>query len=640
MTEVAESPGVPRRFLESDRRAVVYVIYDKRGRVDDFVLHALRGLREHAHHIVAVVNGELRSDARRSLETLVDEVLQRENTGLDIWGQKAGLDLLGDRLAEFDEVVLTNDTWFGPVRPFSPIFQRMNAAELDFWGLTDHPRVEIEASWTGEVIPYHLQSFWIAVRRRMFTSDAWRDYWRDLPLLDDWRQAVTRHEVTFTEHFASRGFTHDVGFPYADYDTENPSIFNADAMLDAGCPVVKRKPFFFWPITMDHNASIGRWTLEKVESYGYPRELILPNLARNSPPRDLATDIGALEILSDQPALYDASSPLRLVVVAHIYYVDMARDMLRRADMMPGPYDLVVTTPDAGRADAIAAVVADSPREGRRVDIRVLPSNNGRDQSAFLIACRDVIMDDRYDVLVKIHTKRTPQQGYAVGQHFASQQLDNLLPNAGYAANLVGLFQREPTLGLVYPPMIHIGHGTLGHAWWGNRDNFVKVADQLGMQVPLDDGSPLAPFGSMYAARPIALRRLAEHAWRYEDFGGKNAYRDGGLAHVLERMPSYVAAEDGYHTRHALTAEYASLSHTSLEFKVDEMAATIPGSLRDKVIFLHRAGWMGTGRLSDFVAMYRRFNGRDRHPDTGELRRFDRALRWLSDRAIHSGEDA
>jgi rhamnosyltransferase len=112
----------------------------------------------------------------------------------------------------------------------------------------------------------------------------------------------------------------------------------------------------------------------------------------------------------------------------------------------------------------------------------------------------------------------------------------------------------------------------------------------------------------MYVARPRALRMLAEPVWRYAEFGGKEAYKDGGLAHVLERMPAYAAAEVGMHTRTVMTTEYAALSHSSLEFKVDEMSATLPGSLRDKTLFLHRAGWMGTGRASDFFWMYLRFN--------------------------------
>jgi len=566
------------------------------------------------------VNGALTAEGRRALEGAADEVLVRENVGLDIWAHKAALDHLGDAITQFDEVVLTNDTWFGPVRSFQPIFDRMSERAIDFWGMTDHPAVEQEASWTGATIPYHLQSFWIAVRRRMLGSPEWIAYWRDLPEISGWTDAVVKHEVQFTEHFTSRGFVSDVVFGHEQYDTENPSVFSAEEMIDDGSPLLKRKALFFWPPSMDHYAAIGRWTIEKAEKYGYRREVMLPNLAKNSPPRDLNTVAGMTEVLPDVDVSYDKEHPLRIVVVAHIFYVDMVEEMLDRSDLIPGGYRLVVTTPDADRAREVERIIASRPREGRETEVRVLPSNDGRDQSAFLIACRDIILSDQYDVIVKIHSKRTPQQDYAVGQHFKLQQFDNLLPNAGYVANLLGLFQREGGLGLAYPPMIHIGHGTLGHAWWGNRPRFQEIRLELGISVPVDGVSPLAPYGSMYVARPEALRILAEREWRYEEFGGTEAYRDGGLAHVLERMPSYAAAELGYHTRTVLSSEYAALSHTALEYKLDEMSATIPGAPREKIALVHRAGWAGTGRAQDFFWMYMRYNHPDAVPPLERLR--------------------
>jgi rhamnosyltransferase len=613
-TEVVSSP-------RSTRRLLVYVVYDKRGQVDEFVRVALEGLRPHADHVLVVVNGVLGDEGRSMLESVADEVLVRRNVGLDIWAHKDALDHLGDAIDDYDEVVLTNDTWFGPVRPFAPIFEDMGSRNVDFWGLTDHPPVPVEQSWTGAEIPYHLQSFWLVVRRRMFRSPEWDSYWRDLPEMAGWADAVIKHEVQFTRHFAERGFTSDVVFSHARYDTENASVFNAAEMLDDGSPVLKRKALFFWPPTMDHWAAIGRWTIEKAEHYGYPRTLMLPNLAKNSPPRDLNAVAGLTEVLPDVDVSYDPAHPLRVVAVAHIFYVDMVEEMLSRTDMIPGPYTLVVTTPNDRKAREIQTLIAARPRDGRTVQVRVLPSNDGRDQSAFLIACRDILLGDDFDVVVKIHSKKTPQQGYAVGQHFKDQQFDNLLSSPGYVANLLALFQKESGLGLAYPPMIHIGHGTLGHAWWGNRPRFEKVAAQLGVSVPIDGVSPLAPFGSMYVARPQALRLLAEHEWQYEEFGGAEAYFDGGLAHVLERMPSYVAAELGYHTRTVLSAEYAALSHTALEFKLDEMAATIPGPLREKVSFLHRLGWMGTGTLTDFFWMHMRANR------PGDIPRVERVLR-------------
>ena len=124
----------------------------------------------------------------------------------------------------------------------------------------------------------------------------------------------------------------------------------------------------------------------------------------------------------------------------------------------------------------------------------------------------------------------------------------------------------------------------------------------------------------MYVARPEALRLLVEHEWSYDHFGGAEAYRDGGLAHILERMPSYAAGELGYHTRTVSTFEYMSISHTAFDFNFDQLSATIPGHTYEQIEFLKLAGYVGHGRARDFVRIYMRLH----HPGTGA----ESAGRW------------
>lgn len=606
------SKGRPQALSPDAKRAVVYVIFDRRGMVEEYVEHALREMRGDAHHILAVVNGALSEEGRVRLEAVADDILVRPNEGFDIWGHKAGIDHLGDRIEEFDELVLTNDTWFGPVRPYAPVFERMATEELDFWGMTDNVRMKDPSKGHGRV-PDHLQSFWIAVRRRMFLSEAWRDYWRELPAMSDYFDAVLKHEVAFTQRFEQAGFVSAAAFPAANYPSRHPALFNPDLLIADGCPIVKRRPFFHWPPYLDRHAVIGRWIAGKMASYGYPIEYLYANLSRNVPPKDLNVDLGLNDVLSDVDTSYDPSRPLRIVVILHIFYVDMTDEMLDRVDTLPGPYDLVVTTQDEERAAAIRAIIDSRPREGRKVDVRVVESNDGRDQSAFLVGCRDVLLEGGYDLVVKLHSKKTPQDGFNVGRAFKEQQFMNLLSSPGYTANVLGLFQREKGLGIVYPPMVHIGYPTMGRAWWANKPGFEQLAAQMGIMVPLDDISPLAPYGSMFIARPDALRLLVEWPWSYSDFGGAEAYRDGGLAHILERMPSYVAAELGFHTRTIMNAEYAAVSYTILDFNFDEMSSTVPGRTHEQITFLRGIGHVGEGKLRDFARMYMRRN----HPGLG-----------------------
>ena len=219
---------------------------------------------------------------------------------------------------------------------------------------------------------------------------------------------------------------------------------------------------------------------------------------------------------------------------------------------------------------------------------------------------------------MQLHSKRTPEDGFVIGRHFWDQQLSNLLGGARQTEGMLALFQRENGLGLVFPPSIHIGYPTMGHGCWANKAGFVALASELGIRVPPDESSPLAPYGSMFAARPAALRLLAEHDWRYADFGGPDAYRDGGPAHVLERMPVYAAGELGFHTRTIAHNAYLSISHTALDYNYDRLATRVPGPIDERIDLVLRAGDMGNLRISDVLRIHLRL----RYPGLGaRLRR-------------------
>ncbi|GAA4485346.1 rhamnan synthesis F family protein [Microbacterium panaciterrae] len=607
MTATSELiPAHPRpanAFPVDGRRLLIYVVYDPRGDVEDYVLHALTGLRRHMTRILVVVNGALTARGRERLSAVSDEVVERENRGYDIWGYKHGLDHVGGGIADYDEVVIANDTWYGPVRSFSEVFERMDERPVHFWGLTDHARVEPHPFTHTGYLPYHLQSYWIAVRRDMLLSPEWAAYWHDLPELTTYSDAVVKHEGVFTEHFTQHGFLGDVSFPLLLDTPENYPVMYARQLLEAGCPTLKRRAFFQWPPYLDQAGVVSRWTLDAAAEYGYPIDLIYADMARNVAPRVMNAGAALMSVLPEDDVSYDPAAPLRTLVIAHIFYPEMTEEMLDRADYLPGEYDLLITTPDENGAAEIRRRVADRSRRGD-VEVRLLESNNGRDQGAFLVGCRDVILDGGYELLVKIHSKKTPQDGPAVGAHFKEQQFGNLLNSAGYAANVVALFQNEPGLGLAYPPTVHLGHPTIGHGWWENKPPFADWCRDLGIRVPLDEGSPLAPFGSMYFARPDALRLLVEHAWTYEDFGGADAYQDGGLAHVLERMPSYAAGERGYHTRTIAGSEYLSMSYTALSYNLDQLSMTMPGTTMDKIQLLRRLGEWDYGTARDLGRMF------------------------------------
>lgn len=618
---------VPDSFPVGGKRIIFYLIHDSRGDVDDYIVYKLNELRPFADHIFVVVNGELTERGRARLDSTVDTVWVRENVGFDVWGYKSAMENFGaDRLSEFDELILMNYTWFGPVRPFADLFARMDAEPADFWGMTDHAQIVPNPFTKEGVLHRHIQSHWIAVRKPMFMSGAWREYWSSMPMIETYTDSILKHESRFTHHFEELGFASAVAFSEADYPSEHPALINADLLLDDGCPVLKRRGFFHYPPYLDQHAVIGRWTLERAEYYGYPVRMIYQNIVRNSQPRALYTDAAMHEILPDVDVSFDPANPPVVAAVVHIYYEEMTDELMDRLVMLPVPMDLFITTTSSQKAEAIREVLE---RRGdpnfNDVDIRILPSNRGRDLSAFFIECRDVLEPGRYDLVVKIHSKQTVQGSFNSGRYFKLQQLDNVLNSPGYAANALALFQKEPGLGMLFPPMIHIGFPTMGRGWYANKAPAEALAKELGIRVPFDDISPLAPYGCMWIARPEALRLMTERDWKYEEYAAPNKHFDGSLAHVQERIVGYAAAELGYHVRTISSVEHAAISHTALEFKLDQMGATMPGYAIDQIQFLHRAGWLGHGGIVALTRVYLKLN----HPRVAKmLRPLDRPARF------------
>lgn len=614
--------------MSTPRRVIFYLLYDKRGQVDDYIPYKLEALRPFADHIFVVVNGDLTDEGRSRLEPVADTIWQRENVGFDVWGYKEAMAEFGeDRLAQYDELILMNYTWFGPVRPFAPVFERMAASEVDFWGMTNFGEVTPNPFTDKGTMHMHIQSHWITVRRGMFQSEAWRTYWREMPMITTYVESVLNHESRFTHHFSELGFTSEVAFDEADYPTGHPALENADLLIEDGCPVLKRRPFFHYPPFLDQHTIIGRWVVDKAASYGYPMPMFWQNLARNSEPKVLNTDASMLEVLPDVQVSYDETKPFRIAATVHIFYEDMTDSLLDHLLTLPSPFDLFITTTDEAKARVIERVVERRSSDLiKKVEVRVLPSNRGRDLSAFFIGSRDVLQSDEYDLIVKIHSKKTVQGSYNSGRWFAWQQFENLLRTPGYTANVLGLFQREPGLGLVFPPMIHIGFPTMGRGWYANKKPTEDLFEELGIQVPLDLVSPLAPFGAMFIARPESLRILTDREWKYKEYSPPSEHKDGSLAHVQERAIAYAAAELGYHSRTVANTEYMAISHTYMEYKLDQMGATMPGYAIDQIQFLHRAGWLGHGGIVALTRVYLKLN----HPRVATaLKPLDRPARTL-----------
>jgi rhamnosyltransferase len=572
------------------KRVIFYLFYDPQGVVDEYVPYKLRALRPFADHIFVVSNSKLTPEGRETLESVADTVWVRENVGFDVWGYKEAMETFGrERLEEYDELILMNYTFFGPIYPFEETFSQMDVRrDIDFWGVTAHKEVDpnpFEGA-TG-ILPAHIQSHWIAVRKQMFTSIEFQQYWQNMPMITSYDESILQHESKFTQHFAERGFRYTVVWDPDRYPSRHPVFESAVLMLDDRCPLLKRRIFFHEPTYLDRNAILGKRVMEKIATTGYPTDLIWRNVVRSAEPRTLYTNMSMVSVIPDVDSGYRPDPPPRIGVLAHIFYEDMVDEIMASLGNIPVPYDLIVTTTTEKKRASILASL--EPYGLPSVDVRVVASNRGRAESAFIVACRDVLVSGDYDLILKIHSKKSPQNGHNVGSLFKHHTVDNLLSSPGYVGSILEMFANQPSLGMVFPPVVHIGFPTLGHSWFTNREAAFELATKLGIHTVFDRATPVAPYGTMFWARPEALAKLAGHPFTFKDFAGEEeGWGDGMLGHVLERLYGYAVMDAGFTVRSVLNTDWAAIDYAFLEYKLQRISSMLPAYTQEQVDYIEQ----------------------------------------------------
>ncbi|MFG6402039.1 rhamnan synthesis F family protein [Microbacterium sp. P04] len=585
-------------------RWIVYATSRRLPGPDRSVVHALAALRPFASRLIVVHPGDLEGTSKDELVAIADTTVRAPGDRFSPSAYALALESLGP-LDSVDEVVLTGDAWFGPVRDLGPVLERMDETGADFWNMVENVR-GVRESFPEQGFSAVAQPWqWLAVRPALFLTVAWKDYWAQ----ERTEYQQISQEVDFAAHFRALKFAGGEAFPVASFTSDDPSLFASEELLDAGHPFVDRAVFTSYPPFLDRNAVLGREISQTMGEYGYPLDLLWENLARTTAPKTIYANAGRLDVLPEVVTAYDPERPQRIAAIVHITDLNGTSEILERLEHLPTPLDVYVTTTE-GTSAAKLEQRLEAWVEGtdRVYEVRVTPASFGRDMSDFFVAFRDILRSDRYDLVVKLHARHAWWKTVNRRRYFRRYQLENLLSSAGYARNVIGMFQAEPGLGLVFPPMINIGYSTMGNGWSYLREPAEALAARLGINVPFDSVSPLAPYGGMWVARPEALRLMVDVGWRFVDYSRRYDRKYRSLARLQERMVTYAAGELGYHSRTVMNAEHVAISHTAVDFKLDQFLSTTHGWPVQQIQLLHRAGYTGYGGPVALVRMYLRLH--------------------------------
>ena len=229
-------------------------------------------------------------------------------------------------------------------------------------------------------------------------------------------------------------------------------------------------------------------------------------------------------------------------IVFHIYYQDIAQDILTRyLAPLSGEVDLIVTT-----SATLSGAWIDNLRRFFHNNLYIITTENrGRDIRPFLLAYR-LIAAKKYQFACKIHTKTTPD---AIAEsYWRNQLIGSLLKSPEEVDEIVQALRRNKDLGLIVPQntLTALSEATLK----SNRSWLNKLMAR--MEEPEQAGKYAFEFpaSAMFWFRVRSLEKLLDEKFiALDEFEKETGQADGTLPHAVERITCFLVEKSGFQVK-------------------------------------------------------------------------------------------
>lgn len=568
-------------------RLGIFAFFDNEGIVDRYVDYYLYSLKQHVSRLVVIVCGETTNNSRIILDKYSSEVIFANNDDYTIPAYGIGLEYIGwDQLSVYDEILLTNDSVFGPITPLADVFEVMSQKNVDYWGISAcgayHVDKQVDLNeWF--YIPAHVQEYFVVFRQpfvaKPFFRDAWKSSFEPIIYNDHLERVhIDYRWVRITEKFTEKEAIWDSFADTSQLDNEQPNamLYCPEMMLsEYNVPFLLNKVFNMTTLRETCGEQVSAaFNLIKNQT-NYDVDMIQEKVIRCNHAYDFVRLLALTYVLpvNFRPVNYSfPSNELKVALIQHLYYPEMFEEMIGYASVAPAFVDLYFTTDSNIKADLINKIASNKKMD---VNVRV-GQNRGRGESALIVGMADIVT--KYDLVCFLKEKTSSYYGYITSKSWAEKIRHSLISTTQYIENVIDLFVKNQQLGLLCPtPPNHADYiECIGNEWTTNYENVVALAKKLNLNVPIsEDKPPVAPLGGAFWFRPVAMKKLFEYGFNYEDFPAEPLAADGTLAHSIERIYPYVVQDAGYYPAYVMTDHYASLEYTNHNYYLREYNRTI-----------------------------------------------------------------
>ncbi len=503
------------------KRAAIYFFYDADGVVDRYVEYIIKELHTVSDYLLVVVNGKLQPQGRELFAQIADDFFVRQND-FDAPAYKDGIEYITwEKLMEYDELILSSATFYGPFRPFKDVFSQMDDIKCDYWGISRVYRDDNAKTFLGKKLPWgykpdYVSSNFHVYRSRLLHSYEFRKHWTTLPEIASYADSAIYHEMAFAVKMENAGFTYET----LDRDIPanacpSPTVSGAYEMLSRyNIPFLRRKAIFDPNgSSFDYGPLVPRKALDYISSHtDYDVGMIWENQLRTNTLYDLKNWVGLHRIIS---ADVNACAEKPQISFAVLFYLKDKNRLGECAEYLgsipSGTHVLLM----CGSKELLNEIKSESVFE--RFDIDAAAVNGKAGEASAIAEGGAVLKAGGYEAVCFITDPAERKAQFNVSDDlYNSQCYENALSSSCYVENVLHVMEKEPYAGmLVSACPTHAEYFNYAGGTWENDDNYRlthEALKRLGRKVTYaKDKPPTAPYGAAFWFRIAALDPLFDN---------------------------------------------------------------------------------------------------------------------------------
>ena len=283
-------------------RTAVFAFYDKNAVIDDYIIRYIKELKQSCLRVIFVSGVRLSDYEKNKIRRYVNLIIDDPHTEYDFGSYKRGFKYIDTTLT--DEIVFVNDSFYGPLFPLAPIFDRMSEKDCDFWGMSENKYglIKIGEKYKSVKRP-HLQSYFMVFKKHVINSEAFIDFINSVHEEPQKNDIIINYEIGLSEVMKDAGFRYNT---YAKESGDNPVVTKWKELITRHhFPLIKCS---LLRLAQNNLRSMEGWENVIKTVSDYPVELITKNLERTY---EYETETANAHVFSKQ--LYLETLPKNLV---------------------------------------------------------------------------------------------------------------------------------------------------------------------------------------------------------------------------------------------------------------------------------------------------------------------------------------